>query len=110
MVDKIFAKIELLKDEHGYSDKDIAEGIGYSPSGYYRLKNKDRQLSIEHIEKLANFFEMPFHELCFDSEDLAAAQLSKEELNKLLKLTLEGIGISETGINSIFTYLNSEKL
>ncbi|AZR73727.1 hypothetical protein BBF96_10225 [Anoxybacter fermentans] len=68
--EKILKKIEFLKRRAGYSDRDIAKALQISPSGYSRIKNNQRRLTIEHLEKLADFFKVPFFYLFFTEGDL----------------------------------------
>lgn len=52
--------IRQLRQERGYSLSDVAQGIGYETyKGYYDLERGKTDLKLEHLEKLAKFYNVP---------------------------------------------------
>ena len=82
----IFAKIELLKEKSGISDKDIANGIGVSKSSFSRIRNGKTHLNIETLTDIANFFNVPPYYFLLNNTQLdntSFSTLLKEYLDKL---------------------------
>ena len=77
-VEKIFKKVEFLKDNKGCTDKEIAEHLSISASGYSRIKNLDRRLTIGVLEDIANFFEVPLYYFVFTESDLDNITIDEE--------------------------------
>ncbi|AZR73724.1 hypothetical protein BBF96_10210 [Anoxybacter fermentans] len=104
---KIFNKIEFLKEKSGHSDRDIAHALGITPSGYSRIKNQQRRLTVDQLEKIASFFNVPFFYLFFTEDDLKKLSFGKtlDGRIELIKLLLEELGLDQSRIESILDYI-----
>lgn len=49
-------RVKQIRLSRGFSIDDVAQGIDVSGSHYRKLENGDRRLNIEHLFKLADFF------------------------------------------------------
>lgn len=101
-IEKIFSKIDFLKERAGYSDYDIAASVGITPSGYSRIKNQERKMSIDKLEKIAQFFNIPLLYFFFlegDIESIAFDEILKQHLEEH-NLTPEELA-EQVDINSL---------
>ena len=58
--EKALQVIRNLRSEHRYSLGDVAVGIGYETAkGYYDLESGKTDIKLEHIERLAKFYNVP---------------------------------------------------
>ena len=63
---KVIDNIEKLRTSKGYTQDKIASVIGVGRTTYNGIKNGNRSLTIEELEKLSAFFNVPISEL-FDT-------------------------------------------
>lgn len=57
------AKIKGLLRENGKTQADLATAIGVSPAAMSQKLNKQRPISLEEAEKMADFFGIPCAEI-----------------------------------------------
>ena len=62
----------------GCTDKEIAESLGLTASGYSKVKNNKRRVPVEYLEMVADFFEVPFSYLFFTESDLNDISFAEE--------------------------------
>lgn len=79
---EILDKIRLLRHINKLTQGDVATGIGIARSNYSKYENGERNFTIEHIKKLAQFYNVSLTYFFDDSYDIV---ISKDDLLTLTK-------------------------
>lgn len=83
---RLGAKIRFLRKSRKYSQEYFSELIGINPRQIVRIENGENMPSIEHLEKIANIFDITVDELfmnnSFDNNDVLRQKIT----NKLIEL------------------------
>jgi transcriptional regulator with XRE-family HTH domain len=56
LAEKVGAKIRLLRQAKNYSQENLAEQLGMSPSGYAKIERGETDLSLSRIEQISKVF------------------------------------------------------
>ncbi|MGX2967516.1 helix-turn-helix domain-containing protein [Ursidibacter sp. B-7004-1] len=60
---KINERIRLLREEHLFSQEQMAEKMQLSPNSYGKLERGETKLTLEKLEQIANIFDIDIVEL-----------------------------------------------
>lgn len=66
---KINERIRILREEHLFSQEQVAEKMGISPNSYGKLERGETKLTLDKLEQIANIFDMDVVELINSSND-----------------------------------------
>lgn len=62
----MYLKLKKIREEKGVSQTELAKLLGYKhKSGYGKLENGDRKLSLEQAKVISEYFKMPIEEIFF---------------------------------------------
>ena len=60
---KINERIRILREEHLFSQEQMAEKMHLSPNSYGKLERGETKLTLDKLEQIANIFDMDIVEL-----------------------------------------------
>ncbi len=64
----MYIKLKKIREESGTTQEKMAELLGYRhKSGYSKLENGERKISIEQAKIISDFFNMSIEDIFFES-------------------------------------------
>lgn len=64
----MYLKLKKIREEKGVSQTELAKLLGYKhKSGYGKLENGDRKLSLEQARVISEYFKMTIEEIFFNN-------------------------------------------
>lgn len=66
---KIHEKIRFLRQQHGWSQEDIAVKLNMSSNGYGNIERGDTDVNLSRLEEIAAIFHLSLSQLFSDDED-----------------------------------------
>lgn len=73
---KVNEKIRILREDHSYSQEDMAEKMFISPNTYGKIERGETRLTLEKLEKIAAIFNISVVDLMKDEEKNIAYQIN----------------------------------
>lgn len=73
---KVNEKIRVLREDHSYSQEDMAEKMFISPNTYGKIERGETRLTLEKLEKIAAIFNISVVDLMKDEEKNIAYQIN----------------------------------
>lgn len=77
-------KLKYLRKLNGFTQEKVAKAIGTSAPNYSRYESGEWNFTIEHVKKLANFYNVSINYL-FDLEDKKEILITPEQLETLIQ-------------------------
>ena len=62
MMRKIGKKLRMFREVNGYTQKSIADFLGISQPMYAQIEKGNRNIKLEHLEKLCNLYCVTLHD------------------------------------------------
>lgn len=67
--EKVYIKLKEIRENSGVTQNKMANLLGYKhKSGYSKLENGERKLSIEQAKTISDFFNMSIEDIFFDKK------------------------------------------
>lgn len=79
---KSHEKIRLFREAKSWTQEEMAEKLGLSPSGYAKLERGQTQLHLARLQELANIFGIDPIELLQSSESNLVCQITEGDHNQ----------------------------
>lgn len=79
---KSYEKIRLFREARNWTQEEMAEKLGLSPSGYAKLERGQTQLHLARLQELANIFGIDPIELLQSSESNLVCQITEGDHNQ----------------------------
>lgn len=92
---KTLEKIKYLRKSKGLTQNEVAKAIGTSGPNYSRYESGERNFTIEHIKKLASYYDVSISYL-LDEEEKNEILISKDDYEKLKEASDVIIKIGKT--------------
>ncbi|MDU4952943.1 MAG: XRE family transcriptional regulator [Clostridium cadaveris] len=65
----MYEKLKKIREEKNITQEEIASLLGYRhKSGYSKLENGDRKISVEQAKVISDFFNMSIEDIFFDNK------------------------------------------
>ena len=65
----MYIKLKKLREDKGITQDEMAELLGYRhKSGYFKLENGERKMSIEQAKLISDFFNMSIEDIFFNNK------------------------------------------
>lgn len=65
----MYFKLKKIREEKNISQSELANLLGYKhKSGYGKLENCDRKISLEQAKIISDYFKMSIEEIFFDNK------------------------------------------
>lgn len=65
----MYVKLKEIREKKGITQENMAAILGYNhKSGYGKLENGDRKISVEQAKLIADFFKMSIEDIFFDNK------------------------------------------
>lgn len=77
----VYRKIRQIREEKGYTQRDVADVLGLVPASYNKIENGKTALTVENLQKIADFLGVSVKEILFD-EQSSSSELDKRILEK----------------------------
>lgn len=65
----MYSKLKKIREEKNISQAELAKLLGYKhKSGYGKLENGDRKISLEQAKIISDYLKMPIEEIFFENK------------------------------------------
>lgn len=65
----MYGRLKKIREEKNITQEEIAAMLGYKhKSGYSKLENGDRKISVEQAKVISDFFNMSIEDIFFDTK------------------------------------------
>ncbi len=79
----LLEKLKYLRKINGFTQEQVAKAIGTSGANYSRYENGEQNFTIQHIKKLAEYYNVSISYL-FDSESKEQVLITEDQLKILI--------------------------
>ncbi|WP_386693529.1 helix-turn-helix domain-containing protein [Lonepinella sp. MS14435] len=107
-------KIRLMREEHNWSQEEMAEKLNMSPSGYAKFERGETRLYLDKLEKIAHIFNIDLTELLNERNICVLISENSQQSsnyygdNNAILLELEKLKVADEFKNQIIQQKDNE--
>lgn len=98
---KSYERIRQLREEHKWSQEEMANQLGLSPNGYAKIERGETRLTIPRLEQIAEVFGIDIFELIQTEVQNLDYQIGNNHINHSRDFTIYGKAEAEDLIQEI---------